>query len=108
MGLDVGAEDRRDGKGDQREDQHQRPGGVRPVGRHAVAGQVAGHDVEQAGHRRGAGKPENEDRRDVVDGAEAIAQEVVGQVGQGAAGGLAALFELLVRDQERGHEARWS
>ena len=60
---------------------------ARPVRGHAVAGQVARHDVEQARHGGGAGEPEDADRRDVVDRAEALAEEVVREVGQGAAVG---------------------
>ena len=45
------------------------------------------------------------DGGDVVDGAEAVAEVVVGQVGQRAAVGLAARLELLVRDEQRGDEA---
>ena len=59
LGVDVGVEDHGDHEGDRGEDEHQRPGGARPVGGHAVAGQVAGHEVEQPGHRRGAGEPED-------------------------------------------------
>ena len=46
---------------------HERPGRARPLGRHAVARQVARHQVQQAGHRRRAGEPEDRDRADVVD-----------------------------------------
>ena len=89
------------------EDQHQRPRGPGPLRRHAVARQVARHDVQQPGHRRGAGEPEDQDRADVVDRAEAVAEELVGQVGQGAAVGLppASSPELLGRDQQRRDEA---
>ena len=55
------------------------------LGGHAVAGQVARHDVEQAGHRRGAGEPEDQDRADVVDRAEAVAEQIVREEGQRAA-----------------------
>ena len=48
LGVDVGSKEHRHHEADEREDEHQRPGRARPVGRHAVARQVAGHDVEQA------------------------------------------------------------
>ena len=45
--VDVGAEGERHDGGDERQDEHERPRRAGPVRRHAVAGQVAGHDVEQ-------------------------------------------------------------
>ena len=72
----------RDHDADRGVDQHDRPHRPAPFRRHAVAGQVAGHDVDQAGHRRGAGEPEDQDAADVVDGAEALAELLVRQVGQ--------------------------
>ena len=67
------------------EDQYERPHGPRPLGRHAVAGQVARHEVQQAGHRRGAGEPEDQDGAEVVDRAEDVAQVLVREIGEGAA-----------------------
>ena len=75
----------RDEDRDRHEDQHQRPHRPRPLRRHAVARQVARHDVEQPGHRRGAGEPQDRDRRDVVDRAEGLAQVLVREIRQRAA-----------------------
>ena len=67
------------------EQRHERPRRARPLGRHAVPRQVARHQIQQAGHRRCAGEPEDGDRADVVDRAEQLAEVVVRQVGQRAA-----------------------
>ena len=85
------------------EHEHQRTDGPGPSGRHAVPGQVPGHEVQQAGHRGRAGEPQDGDGADVVDGAEAVAQVFVGQEGQGAAVRLAAGLELLLP----GSAPRW-
>ena len=106
LGVDVGLERDGDDRGDDGEDQHQRAGGAGPVRRHPVAGQVAGHDVEQPGHGRGAGEPQDPDGGDVVDGAEPVAEVLVRQVGQRAAVGLAAGLELRRGDEERGDDGR--
>ena len=90
LGVDVGAEQDRDDDRDGGVDQHDGADRARPVRGHAVAGQVARHDVDQPGHRRGAGEPQDEDRADVVGGAEALAEQLVREVGQGAAVGLPA------------------
>ena len=58
------------GKGD-----HEGAVSRRPLRRHAVARQVARHHVEEAGHRRGPGEPEDKDRGDIVDGTEDRAEE---------------------------------
>ena len=87
-----------------REERDERPGGPRPFGRHAVARQVPGHEVEQARHGRGAGEPQDRDRADVVDGAEHIAEIVVGEVREGAARRFAALRQSFGGNQERRHE----
>ena len=79
LGVDIGPEEHRHDEADRGEDQHQRAGRPRPVGRHAVARQVARHDVEQAGHRRRAGEPEDQDRADVVDRAEARRRDARGR-----------------------------
>ena len=62
LSLDVGAEDHRHEDADAGEDDDQRTGRPRPFGRHAVARQVQRHEVQQAGHRRGAGEPQNGNR----------------------------------------------
>jgi hypothetical protein len=87
LGIHVGVEDPGDQEGDGGEHQHQRAGGQRPRRRHPVAGQVAGDQVEQARHGRGAGEPQDRDGADVVGGAEPVAQVQVRQVGQGPAVG---------------------
>ena len=84
----------RDADADRGVDQHDRAHGPAPLRRHAVAGQVARHDVDQAGHRRGAREPQDQDAADVVDGAEALAELLVRQVGQGPAVRRAARLEL--------------
>ena len=72
-------------------DQHDRAHRAAPFRGHAVAGQVAGHDVDQPGHRRRAGEPQDQDGADVVDGAERLAELLVGEPGQRPAVGRAAL-----------------
>ena len=74
LGVDVGPEDDGDREGDAGEHQHQRAHRPGPLRGHAVAGQVAGHDVEQPGHGRGPGEPQDRDRGQVVDGAEDVAR----------------------------------
>ena len=98
--VDVGLEHHRHQEGDGGEHQHQRPHGPGPLRRHAVARQVARDEVQQPGHRRRPGEPEDGDGAEVVDGAEAVAQVLVGQEGQRAAVGLASRLELGGRDQE--------
>ena len=93
--VDVRVEQPGDQEGDGREDEDQRAYRAGPVRRHPVPGQVARHQVEQAGHRRRAGEPEDRDRRDVVGGAERGAEVLVGQVGQRPAVGGAAWLELV-------------
>ncbi len=105
LGVDVGPEDDRDDERDGGEDQHQRPDGLGPLRRHAVAGQVARDQVQQAGHRRGAGEPEDGDGGEVVGGAERGSEVLVGQVGQGPAVRLTARLERTRRDQPGGHQA---
>ena len=48
LGVDIGSKEDRHHETDEREDDDQRSRGPRPVGGHAVARQVARHDVEQA------------------------------------------------------------
>ena len=98
--VDIGAEDDRDREGDQREDKGQRTRGLRPLRGHPVARQVARHQIEQPGHRRGPGEPEDQDRADVVDRPEASAEILVRQVGEGAPVCLAARLEGLLGDQQ--------
>jgi hypothetical protein len=78
LGLDVGPED--DG-GDHAQggvDEHHRPHGTAPLRRHPVAGQVAGDDVDQPGHGRRPGEPQDQDGADVIDGAEPVTEVLVG------------------------------
>ena len=86
--IHVGPEEDRDHDADGGEDEDQRANGPRPLRGHAVARQVARDDVEQAGHRRGAGEPEDQDRADVVERAESVAKEFMGKVGERPAVGL--------------------
>ena len=57
----------RDDDRDAGEDHDQRTVRARPFRRHAVARQIARHEVQQPGHRRRAGEPQDRDRRQVVD-----------------------------------------
>ena len=82
--LDVGIERDRHHERDEREDDDQRPVRARPFRRHAVARQIAGHEVEQPGERRRAGEPQHRDRADVVHGAERGAEVLVREVGERA------------------------
>ena len=82
--IDVGLEEDRHDERDAGEDQHERPHRLRPLRRHAVARQVARHEVEQAGHRRRAGEPQDGDRAEVVERAEHLAEVLVRQVGERA------------------------
>ncbi len=102
--LDVGVEDDRDDESDEGEEHDERTGGPRPLGRHAVARQVTRHEVEEPGHRRRAGKPENGDRAQVVGRAERLAEVLVGEKRQRPAPRLPAFFELVRRNEQRGHE----
>ena len=83
--VDVRVEDDRDEEGDGGEQRHERPRGARPLRRHAVARQIARHQIEQSGHRRRAGEPQNGDRADVVDRAEQLAEIVVREIRERAA-----------------------
>ena len=87
-------------------DQHHRADRPAPLRRHAVGRQVARHDVDQPGHRRGAGEPEDQHAADVVDGAERLAELLVGQ-DRPAHGRWPAPpgCERLRRDQHGGDEA---
>ena len=64
------SEDDRDEERAEGEDQHQRTHGAGPVRGHPVPGQVARDQVQQAGHRRRAGEPQDRNRRGVVHAAE--------------------------------------
>src|SRR5215208_1403489 len=105
LGVNIGREDHRDGEGDGGVDKDERPDRASPVGGHAVAGQVAGHDVEEPGHRRGAREPQDRDRGEVIDGAESLAQALVRHVGERAPVRTATLLERLGRDEEGSDEA---
>ena len=87
------------------EDQHQRPHRLGPLRRHPEAGQVARHQVEQAGHRRRSGEPQDGDGAEVVERAEHLAEVLVREEGEGAAVGRAAAGEVLARDEQRRHQA---
>ena len=84
---------------------------LRPLGRHAVARQVARHEVQQAGHRRRAGEPQDRDRAQVVDRAEHLAEIAVREVREraarrpappswNAAGGISSVVDDAAADQE--------
>ena len=87
--------------------EHERPDGAGPLRGHAVARQVARDQVQQPGHRGGAGEPEDRDRRDVVHRAEGVAEVLVREEGERATVGLAAGLERGGRDQQRGDETSW-
>ena len=102
--LDVGVEDDRDEERDAGEQRDERPRRARPFGRHAVARQVSGHEIQQARHRRRARKPEDGDRADVVDRPEHIAEVVMGEVRERTPGRLATFAERLGGNEERRDE----
>jgi hypothetical protein len=68
--------------------------GTQAQGAYAVAGQVAGHDVQQPCQRGRPGEGQDRDGGEVVGGAERAAQVLVGEVGQRAPGGIAPRLEL--------------
>ena len=78
---------------------------ARPFGRHAVSRQIARHEIEQARQRRRAGEPENGDRADVVDRAEAVAETLVREIRQRAAVGRVPGLECIGGNEHRRHEA---
>ena len=92
LGVDVGLEEHGDEERDRGEEQHQRPRRPGPFRRHAVARQVARHQVQQPGHRRRAGEPQDGDGAQVVDGAEDLAEMLVREVRERAARRRAALL----------------
>ena len=85
------------------EQQDQRPRRLRPFRRHAVPRQVARHQVQQPGHRRRAGEPQDRDGAQVVDGAEDLAEHAVREIRERAAGRGAALARM-----PRAGSAGWS
>ena len=103
--IDVGAEHDRDEDADAGEDHDQRPGGARPLGRHAVARQIERHQVQQAGQRRRAGEPQNGDGHQVVDRAEAGAEKLVREIGERPAVGRAAGLKGLGGNQQHRDDA---
>ena len=93
----IGVECPGDEEVDRREGENQRPVSRRPFRCHTVPRQIPRHHVQQSRHRRGPGKPENEDRADVVDRAKHAAKEradrmrafAMRDIGQGPVHGLA-------------------
>ena len=119
LGVDVGLEDDGDDDADRRVDEDDRPDRAAPLRRHAVAGQVARHDVDQAGHRRGAGEPQDQDAADVVGGAEHLAERAraPGRPAPGrwprrpssnSSGGISTVVMKLVSEQVDAHDQRGS
>ncbi len=102
--VHVRVEDDRDDEPDDRDEQDERSRRARPVGRHAVARQVARHEVQQAGHRGRAGEPQDRDRDQVVDAAEQLAEIAVREEGERAPVGGAARGERVGRNQRRRHD----
>src|SRR5207249_7620992 len=51
-----------DRKGDRGEDEHERTNRARPIRRHPVAREIAGHDIEHTCHRRSPGEPKNQNQ----------------------------------------------
>ena len=74
LGVDTGPEDQGDREGDRRERQREGTGGPGPLRGHPIAGQVPGHDVQQPGHGRGAGEPQDADRAQVMGRPKPVAQ----------------------------------
>jgi hypothetical protein len=103
--VDAGVEDHRDQEGGRGEHEDERSHGPGPGRRHPVPGKVARHQVEQPGHGRRPGEPEDRDRRDVVHRAERAAEVGVGEVRERAAVGRPARFERRVRDEHGGDDA---
>jgi hypothetical protein len=106
LSVDVGTEKNGHQEGDRGEDQHQRAHGPYPVRGHPVSGQVPRDEVEQPGHGRRAGKPQDRDRARVIESAETIAQVLVRQEGQSTPVGRAAGPERIGRDQQGRHDTR--
>jgi hypothetical protein len=77
-----------------------------PLRRHPKARQIARDQVEHAGHRRRAREPEDEDGRQVVERAEAVAHQLVREERERAARGFSARLHRGGRDQDGGHQAR--
>ncbi len=65
---------------DRGENEHEGSGRPRPVGGHSVARQVAWHNIEQTGHRRGTGKPEDTDRTEIIDRAKDLTEHAMRQI----------------------------
>ena len=49
--------------------------GLGPPRGHAVAWQIARHEIQQSGEGTGPGKPQDHDGRDIVDGAKRFPEE---------------------------------
>jgi len=77
---------------------------ARPIGGHPVPRQIARHDVQQPGHRGRPGEPEDQDRADVVDRPEEVAELFVGEVRQRAPVGRATRQEGIGRDRHGRHD----
>ena len=105
LGVHVRTEQDRDQEGDADEDQDERPVGLRPLGRHAVARQVSRDEIEQPDQGGRAGEPQDRDGADVVDGAEHVAQVPVGEVGERPAVGGAPCPILRRWNHQRGDDA---
>ncbi len=88
------------------EHEHHGSGGTGPGRRHPVAGQVAGYQVEEAGHGGCTGELEDGDRADVVERSEALTEVLVCQIGQRPALRFIAVHERGCGDKQGGHEAR--
>ena len=106
LGVDVGIEDPGDEERGAGQDEHQRADGAGPLRRHAVAGQVAGDQVEHA-------RPSPRRRRTTGSGWSRRRRRCrrrrpgTGAPGRPAPGRWrAAVLELLRRDQQRRHQAR--
>src|SRR5215212_789722 len=82
LGVHVGPEDDGDDHRDGDVDDHEWANGTGPLRRHAVAGQISWHDVEQPGQGRSSGEGQDRDRGEIVGCSEHVTQVIVRQVGQ--------------------------
>ena len=104
--IDISVKEQSDGKGNANENDDQRARRTCPLRRHSEVGQIAGNKVEQTGHRGGAGKRQDENRTHVVNGAEDIAQVVMGEEGHRPAICRPSFLEIGSWNEQRGHKAR--
>ena len=91
---------------DEKEHQNERTRHVDPDGRHAKSREITRNQVEQSGHRTGAGEAEDQDGGDIIDRAEYGAEVMMREKGDGSTGGRPAGPIVHRVDQQRGDETR--